>query len=233
MNIYADNLPYTYFLMWKSSKIKYYGCQYGKKANPQNILTGNYRTSSKYVKEHWIKFGAPDIIVIHRTFETAKECRDFEQQYLKRLRAPYKSDWLNRTDNKAILTDNYNPESWKKSHASRKKHREEDPEFKKFMNDRFVNRMHSEDAARKRKETFIKTQHSKGPNNPRYGAVVSDETCKKISSKRKAQYEFNVLRSKDLNKTDKSCEHCGKTGLNAGNYNRWHANRCATKLKCV
>jgi hypothetical protein len=233
MNIYADNLPYTYFLMWKSSKLKYYGCQYGKKANPQNILSGTYRTSSKYVKQYWNDFGAPDIIVIHRTFQSSKECREFEQLYLKRVRAPYKEDWLNKTDNKAIVTENYNPESWQKSHASRARHRQEDPEFNKLMNDRFVKMMHSESATAKRKETFIKTQHSKGANNPRYGVTVGEDTRKKMSIKRKSQYEFNVLRSKDLNKTNKVCEHCGKSGLNAGNYKRWHGSKCPKKPTCV
>lgn len=93
--------------MWSSSKMKYYGCQHGKSANPENILTKKYKTSSKYVKDYWKKYGPPDIIVIHRTFENKTQCLLFEHSYLKRVNAVKKNDWLNKTDNKAISTDTY------------------------------------------------------------------------------------------------------------------------------
>jgi len=226
MSIYSVFTPYTYFIMWRGTNTKYYGCQYGKKANPENILTGRYTTSSVSVNEHWQKYGPPDIVVIHRTFTTAAECRLYEHTYIKRVKAVYKEDWLNKSDSKAILTDNYSDSSWKNSHKSRRRHMEEDPEFRKFMVDRFVNLMQSDAANLKRKETFVRTKHSQGENNPRFGAILTPEILTKISEARKKQYSLNKSLANKLNQKNRSCEYCGKSGLNAGNYKRWHGNKC-------
>lgn len=229
MNIYSDFKPYTYFIMWRDTKTKYYGCQYGKEANPNNILTGKYTTSSISVKQHWQQYGPPDIIIIHRTFTTAEECRLFEHSYLRRVKAVYKSDWLNKSDNKAILTDNYTDESWKNSHKSKRLHIDTDPNFKNYMARKFINNMHSDSASAKRKDTFARIKHSQGENNPRFGVRLTSETIQKISEARKKQYSMNKAAVAKLNQKNRICEHCGKDGLTAGNYKRWHGNNCSGK----
>lgn len=229
MNIYSEPTPYTYFIMWRNTNAKYYGCQYGKTANPENILTGKYTTSSKTVKEYWKKYGPPDIVVIHRTFSSAAECRLYEHKYLRRVKAVYKNDWLNKSDSKAILTDNYTEKSWKNSHKSRRLHIDTDTKFKEYMAKKFIDNMHSDTANKKRKKTFARIKHSQGKNNPRFGAVLTPETLQKISEARKKQYSMNKAAADKLNQKTRSCEHCGKDGLTAGNYKRWHGDRCSRK----
>jgi hypothetical protein len=212
--------------------MKYYGCQYGKTAKPDNIICGKYKTSSVYVKEYWKQFGPPDIVKVHRIFATANDCRLFEHLYLRRVDAVHKEDWLNRTDNKAILTDNYNSDSWKNSHKSRKAHIEIDPEFKNYMAEKFVKNMTSDSANKKRKNTFAEMKHSQGKNNSRYGVVVKGtETASKISSIRKLQVEQNKRAGEMLNSKNKVCEHCGMGNLSSGNYKRWHHTNCKHLLK--
>lgn len=232
MNIYKSTTPYTYFLMWSKTKMKYYGCQYGKTATPDNIITGKYKTSSIHVKSYWEKHGAPDIIVVHRTFDTPTQCRLFEHTYLKRVKAIHKDDWLNRTDNKAISAENYSQESWKNSHKSRLNHIDSDPEFKKYMAEKFIKNMTSDSANKKRKETFVKIKHCQGENNPRYGIKVKGtETASRISAARKLQVELNKKKAALLNTKNKVCEHCGMENLNSGNYKRWHHTNCKSLLK--
>lgn len=221
--------PYTYFIFWRETGQKYYGCQYGANANPENILNHSYKTSSKYVKNYWDLYGPPDTIVIHRIFNTAKECREYEHFYLTRVGAIKKPDWLNKTNNKAICTDNYNPDSWKNSHQSRKKHLAEDEDFRKYMADKFINAMQSESASIKRKQTFKERKHSQGKNNPRFGAILAPETLTKISEARKKQYSLNKANADRLNQKNKICEYCNKTGLTSGNYRRWHGDKCSRK----
>lgn len=215
--------------MWSKTKTKYYGSQYGKTANPTNLLEGRYQTSSKYVHEFWKENGPPDVITIHRTFDSVQECREFEHQYLRRVGAAKSDGWLNRTDNRAIHTDNYNPMSWKSSHESRRKHLQEDDEFRKQQVSKFVQLMHTVEASEKRKATFQQTQHSKGENNPRFGIAATPELKQKISFARKQQVEFNKQRGQELNQQRYNCPHCGKVNLNGGNYRRWHGDNCSSK----
>lgn len=224
------SIPYTYFLMWKSTGMKYYGCQHGKFANPENILTHKYKTSSHRVRQYWGQNGPPDIIVIHRIFANKSECLAFEHQYLKRVGAVKKKDWINLTDNKAISTDTYSSDSWKKSHESRNNHIANDPEFKQKLATKFIENMHSEKASSKRRQTFASIGHCKGENNPRFGIKVSGtDLAQKISNTRKAQKDLNQKNAERLNSLKFTCEHCGKPGLSAGNYKRWHHLNCKSR----
>lgn len=225
--------PYTYFMLWKKSNMKYYGCQYKKGASPIDVLTGKYRTSSKHVKLYWEQHGPPDVIVIHRMFHAPHDCRQFEHEYLKRVRATKKLDWLNKTDNIAIAAEcGGSIQAAIASHRSRKKHMEESSEFRDYMARRGNDNLNSEEAMTKRKATFKEKNHSQGERNPRYGVIVKGtETANKISSKRKLQTELNKQRAAELNAIRKVCEHCGKDNLSAGNYKRWHGVNCRSLLK--
>lgn len=227
MNIYS-NSPYTYFLMWSNTKTKYYGCQYGKKSNPNNILSHSYKTSSRYVKDHWSKNGPPDIIIIHRIFETAAICRQFEHEYLKRVHAVLNPSWLNKTDNKSIAPEcSGGAKAARASHISRMAHVEQDPEFKEKLRQHGINNFQSVSAMVKRKDTFKETNHSQGKNNPRYGIKVSGtETAAKISIARKLQVDQNRKAAEILNTKNRVCEYCGTGNLTAGNYKRWHHTNC-------
>jgi len=231
MNIYNQQ-PYTYFLFWKIYNKKYYGCQYGKKASPINILLGKYKTSSKYVKQFWKEHGPPDYIVIHRVFSSVVECREFETSYLKKVDAVKNNDWLNKTDNKSIAPEcSGGAKAAKLSYISRMRHKEEDPEFKEKLRQNGIKNFTSESAMLKRKETFKVKKHSQGERNPRYGVKLKGtETALRISIARKLQVGQNKKAAEMLNTKNKICEVCGKNNLSSGNYKRWHHTNCKKLL---
>lgn len=98
------HLPYTYYLKWSATGMKYYGVRFAKNCNPKD-LWAPYKTSSKYVAQHILEHGDPDIISIRKIFngETAvSDSRNWENKILKRLNVIHRNDFLNKTDNKSI-----------------------------------------------------------------------------------------------------------------------------------
>lgn len=92
-----DYMPYTYIIGWRSLKVYYYGAEFGslsKVANPKNLWT-TYFTSSKLVKDYRSKYGEPDIIRIHKTFLNGEDAALFESNFLCRINAASRSNWLN------------------------------------------------------------------------------------------------------------------------------------------
>lgn len=234
MNTFS-NSPYTYFIMWTASKMKYYGCQYGKTANPQNILSHKYKTSSKYVSRYWSEYGAPDVIKIHRTFNNISECRQFEQVYLRRVDAVKRPDWINKTDNRSIAPECSGGAKAAAVSAKVRRHLlETDIEYKEKLRQLAIRNFQTESAMKARKKTFQEIGHSRGQKNPRYGAIIKGtETARKISDARKKQTEFNIKQAENLNVKDKVCEHCSKSNLSWGNYKRWHHDNCRKRIKQI
>jgi len=96
--------PYTYLIGWKQQNLWYYGSRYAKDCNPSDLWV-LYFTSSKYVQQARKNYGEPDIIEVRKTFETAEAAREWEHKFLRKIRAIEKQNWLNKTDNKAIILD--------------------------------------------------------------------------------------------------------------------------------
>src|ERR1035437_4743195 len=99
-----SHLPYTYYLKWTSTGMKYYGVRFAKKGDP-NDLWNPYKTSSKYVTQHTLEHGEPDVISIRKVFtgeHAISDARDWENRILRRLKVVEREDFLNKTDNKAI-----------------------------------------------------------------------------------------------------------------------------------
>lgn len=93
--------PYTYLIGWTYHNKWYYGCQYGKTANPSNLWT-KYFTSSKEVKKFVECYGQPDIVKIRKIFSSGESCRIWEHKVLKKLKVVTDDKWLNKTDNVSI-----------------------------------------------------------------------------------------------------------------------------------
>jgi len=94
--------PYTYLIGWSSLNKYYYGVRYGKGCHPDELWV-EYFTSSKRVKSYKEQYGDPDIIQIRKTFDNREDACNWEHIVLRKLKAPYKEEWLNQTDNKAII----------------------------------------------------------------------------------------------------------------------------------
>jgi len=102
MTIY--NIPYTYYITWSTTGMKYYGVRYAKDCHP-NDLWKTYFTSSvnvaEYVKEH----GNPDIIQIRKIFSgnnAVNKARIWEHRILRKMKVISRKDYLNESDGRSI-----------------------------------------------------------------------------------------------------------------------------------
>jgi hypothetical protein len=87
---------YTYLIGWSIQNKFYYGCQFGKKADPGNLWE-TYFTSSRHVKAFRTEHGEPDIIEVRKIFgKDDASCRLWEERVLTKLMNRRDGLWLNR-----------------------------------------------------------------------------------------------------------------------------------------
>lgn len=94
-----DRIPYTYLIKHVPSGRVYYGCRYAKGCNPDELFE-QYFTTQKYVHEMIKEYGADQFqIQIRKIFTSIDKCRKWEHKVLKRIKAVYRDDFINKTDN--------------------------------------------------------------------------------------------------------------------------------------
>lgn len=97
---------YTYLIGWSRYNLWYYGCRYAKNSSPADLWV-TYFTSSKLVKQKRIELGEPDIIKITKRFNNRKHCIEWEERFLRKVKAVQSKQWLNQAINgKVYLRDN-------------------------------------------------------------------------------------------------------------------------------
>ena len=192
--------PYTYLIGWSSLNKFYYGVQFNKKANPDN-LWNNYFTSSKYVKEFRELYGEPDIIQIRKTFTTKEQAIQWEFKIIQRLNCVRSEQWLNRSlAGQNFYCNGHSEETKKKISVANKGKNvsknvgENNPNFSK---------KHSIET--KQKMTIAKI-----------GKQASLETKNKMSLSAKTRPKFE-------------CPHCHRFFIKSM-LNRHHNNKCKQNL---
>jgi len=100
------NIPYTYLLKHVPSNTFYYGVRYAKNCNPDELLV-TYFTYSKYVKSLIQIDGIESFeFEIRKTFKNNTTAVKWENTVLRRMKVIYRNDFINKTDNKAIIVNN-------------------------------------------------------------------------------------------------------------------------------
>lgn len=94
----TKTIPYTYLIGWTDLKVFYYGVQFGKYRNPDNLWK-TYFTSSKHVKNFRKIHGEPNLIQIRRIFSSSEKAREWETKVIRKMNMVKSSEWLNKTDN--------------------------------------------------------------------------------------------------------------------------------------
>lgn len=91
--------PYCYLIGWSKINKWYYGSRFTIKkcANPSDLFA-TYKTSSKVVHDYIAKYGNPDIVEVRKTFKDAESALKWEQTVLRRIKAKYNQNWLNKCD---------------------------------------------------------------------------------------------------------------------------------------
>lgn len=243
-------LPYTYLLKFKvnGDTRYYYGVRYGNvKLNlaPLKDLFVKYFTSSSSVKNLVKNNIYPFEIIIHKTFNFSKEACAYEVNFLTRINAKGRKDFMNLTNafdnslpysNKGRIISDETKE--KIGFASRKlQNTEEYKEFRrnlmleKWSNPKFIQDMkeknmkfwNSEEGRsqiEKTKKNWVGKKHKeKTKEKMRLSAI---EYCSKIDCTERA-----------MNRRRYICPICSKENLDGGNFNthmsskhNWDKDRC-------
>ncbi len=102
----TEFVPYTYLIGWTKLNKWYYGVEYANNlqrvANPRNLFN-TYFTSSRTVSDLIKKVGNPDVISVRKTFASSDEAREWEHKVLRRMQVIHKDQWINMTNNRAIV----------------------------------------------------------------------------------------------------------------------------------
>lgn len=200
---------YTYLLGWRDLDIWYYGSRSANKLEPQKDLLFKYQTSSVHVKKFILENGLPDVVKVHKLFETKVDAETYETKFLKKVNAKTSQRWLNKSNNTFPHVCYTRTEKHKllisNANKGRIRSRELKEKLSKIHNERFQHgaagpnkgKKFSDEWKRKISESN-KGKHSKPVN---LGRQHTDETKKKISSslqgiKRSAETKEKVSLSK-------------------------------------
>lgn len=206
-------MAFTYIIGWRNLDRWYYG--YSTKS-PDALWT-KYFTSSKVVKAFRSDFGDPDVIRIHRVFDTKQAANEHEIKFLKRVGAVKSDRWLNRHDTQNFRgPSTYTAASREKMSAAKKGRvpwnkgkggYKQSPESvaKRAAANRGKKRsaeacqnisaakkgMKISEATLAGKDEHFKQRAAAGLPGYRKGSVVSEEQKAKISASRKGQPAWN------------------------------------------
>jgi hypothetical protein len=90
-----NTVPYVYLVGWTDLDKYYIGVKHKKGSHPRDFWV-KYFTSSKIVPKFRKEHGEPDVIMIIREHETAKDAVEHEDKLLRRLHAVKSDRFLNR-----------------------------------------------------------------------------------------------------------------------------------------
>jgi hypothetical protein len=245
-------LPYTYLLKFNiNDTIKYYyGVRYGNvrlRLPPSKDIFIKYFTSSKSVKTLLENNIIPFEIIIHKVFNTPKEACTYEVNFLSKLNAKERSDFINLTNifdnslpysNKGRILSNETKKkigiSSSKLQANNeyRKYRKnlmlekwQSPEFVQYMNEKnnsFWNSNKGKEQINKTNQIWIGRKHTNETKEKMSKSAI--ENCAKIDCKQRA-----------ANRKKYVCPVCNKQNLDGGNFNshmlskhNWNKSNCIT-----
>jgi len=228
MNTYS---PFTYFIMWKTTGMKYYGVRFAKKkggaANPSQLWK-TYFTSSKQVSAYRKEHGEPDVIVVHKIFENAETAREFEEYYLKRVKAKQKVDWLNKNDRRGqpILVGKENPMFGKKAPPKSRDAKLKIKKLQLSLSSKGMHPFQTDQSRKKAKERqlalYEKGEHVSQKDEFRLRKKSEAIERNKTEKMKMATKKRNAV----MNSKVHVCPHCLKIGKGP-NMKRYHFDNCA------
>jgi hypothetical protein len=241
MKLINEIKPYTYLVKFKPTGKVYYGsrCQNYTKFNrtPVEDFWNHYTTSSENINNLIEEYGKDAFeYEIRKTFESVEDMADWETRVLTRSRVLERQDrWMNgNVAGKKILT-----EAGAKVISATHKDKPKTEEHKEKIRQ---GNLGKKKPTRGKEYRELMSKLKSGVNNPRYGIVVSEETCKRISKAKKGKPAPNkgtvmteeqkaiIRATKEKNKVMLTCEVCNKT-MRASHYKIYkHGFACKQKL---
>lgn len=155
-------IPYSYRLYNKILNKSYYGIQYRKGCNPNNLWK-TYFSSSRIVKKLIEEYGKESFeFEIRKIFKTKEDTLNWENKVLKRLRVETNDNWLNiKITGEKYCSPEQLDEYWKEN-------------IKKGMNNPETKRKISENSKKQFSNPIMREnfrQARLGNKNPAYGKI--------------------------------------------------------------
>ncbi len=126
---------YTYLIGWRNLDTWYYGSRSANKDQPEDDLFVKYYTSSKQVKAFVKKNGKPDVIRIHKRFDSKKESGSYESRFLKRVDAMNSPRWLNQSNNTFPHVNYFRSQETREKMAASKRGKKASDETRRRMSE--------------------------------------------------------------------------------------------------
>jgi hypothetical protein len=244
-------LPYTYLLKFNIDGVVkyYYGVRYGNvrlDIPPSKDLFIKYFTSSKSVKNLLERNIYPFEIIIHKTFKTSEDACLYEVNFLNRINAKDRFDFLNLTNdfnnslpysNRGRILSNETKEKISTS-SSKSQSNEEYREFRKNL---MLNKWNSPEFIEKMNKAnnsfwnsgsgkIIKDKNSKNW----IGKTHTEETKLKMSESAIESCSKIDCKKRAMNRKRYTCPICDKENLDGGNFNSHMSSRHGwEKTECV
>lgn len=221
MNRYGQNC-YTYLLGWREHDVWYYGYRGANRTAPSDDLP-EYLSSSAHVKAFIEQNGKPDVMRVHKLFETKDDAKAYETRFIAKVDAVRSSRWLNRHDGgpnwgvARYISEEHrqkiseskkghttSEETRSKMSAARKAYMASEA-GKEHLASMIANRdpgwhkgkTRSEETKRKISETKKAQASQEGYINPSKGMEKSEETKRKISEAKKGKVQTEEHRKKN------------------------------------
>lgn len=193
--------PYTYLIKHKPTDTVYYGLRSANKQEPHKDLWHNYFTSSPKVKQLISETGVDSFDVeVRKIFETTESAVKWKTKVLRRCKVLHNDKWINQNIAGYIIPSAESNKKISDFHKGKPKSDKHKQKLRESNLGKNKGRVQTEEHRKKNSEK------NSGVNNPRYGAIVTEETRRKISEANKGRpktEEFKKLMS-GIFKTDKN-----------------------------
>jgi hypothetical protein len=174
--------PYTYLIKHRPTGQVYYGVRSANKVDPHEDLWNKYYTSSPKVQRLIEETGKDSFDVeVRRVFETKEQAVAWETKVLRRCKVLHDPKWINQNVAGYIIPT---AESNKKISDFHKGKLKSELQKEKIRESNIGKNKGKRPTAEHRLKN---SNANKGQNNPRFGAIVSEETRRKISEAKKGK----------------------------------------------
>jgi ribosomal protein L39E len=210
-------MPYTYIITHIESNVKYYGVQYKKTSNP-NDLGVTYFSSSKVLKKLIKEEGVDKFkFEVRKIFIDKHKAIEWEKRFLTRIDAANSPMWFNLSNSGAV-----NPGGYKLSLITRlKMSKEKSIEHKEKLKKHLEKNRKIPEWTDERKKQWSNRMMKNKINSGRKQKQRSAIHCEKISN-------FLIGNTNGSGKHDLKkvvCPHCLKEG-SGPNMTRYHFSNC-------
>lgn len=213
-------MPYTYIITHIPSNVKYYGVQYKKNANPEDLGV-KYFSSSNVLKRLIKEEGIDNFTFqVRQIFDSKEKALEWERRFLTKVNASASKEWFNLRNGSGNNSGGYTLSEVTRQRMSKPKSLEHKQKLKQHLDHKRKIPVWTDE----RRLQFSESMKGNTINCGRKHGEYSEERKRNISN--------GLLGNKNGAKPHIMkivvCPHCAKEG-SGGNMTRYHFDNCKQK----